>query len=123
MNTIWAKRLTLLNRRGMSTELIVELVKTAYRVWPRTQVRYIFGDKVVDGRSIMGIVTIGADWGDKMLVEARGPDGLEVLETITELFNKKYLMDADGFPVPTARAEWIERPDSVEPPITSAPER
>ena len=121
MNTILAKRLTLLNRRGMSTELMVELVKTVYRVWPRTQVRYIYGDKVVDGRSIMGIVSIGADWGDKMLVEACGPDALEVLETITELFNKRCLMDADRYPVPTAHAEWIERPDSGEPPIPAQP--
>lgn len=114
MNTIWAKRLILLNRRGMSTELMVELVKTSYRVWPRTQVRYIFGDKVVDGRSIMGIVSIGADWGDKMLVEARGPEAREVLETITELFNKNYLRDAERLPVPSAHSEWIERQDSNE---------
>ena len=114
MNTIWAKRLTLLSRRGMSTELMVELVKTVYRVWPRTQVRYIFGDKAVDGRSIMGVVSIGADWGDKMLVEACGPDALEVLKTITELFNKRYLMDAERLPVPSAHSEWIERQDSNE---------
>ena len=121
MSAILAKRLTLLNRRGMSIELMVELVKTAYRVWPRTQVRYILGDKVVDGRSIMGIVSIGADWGDKLLVEAHGLEAREVLETITALFNKRFMMDADWFPVPTARAEWIDRPDSEEPPIPAQP--
>ena len=121
MSAILAKRLTLLNRRGMSIELMVELVKTAYRVWPRTQVRYILGDKVVDGRSIMGIVSIGAVWGEKLLVEARGPEAREVLETITALFNKRFLMDADRYPVPTAHAEWIERPDSEEPPIPAQP--
>ena len=104
MNGIFTKRLTLLNRRGMSIELMVELVKTAYRVWPRTQVRYILGDKVVDGRSIMGIVSIGADWEDELLVESRGPEAREVMETITALFNKRFLMDADWFPVPTASA-------------------
>lgn len=123
MNTIWAKRLTLLNRRGMSTEWMVESVKTAYRVWPRTQVRYIFGDKVVDGRSIMGIVSIGAGWGDKMLVEARGPEAREVLDAITELFNKGFLIDEKCLSIPGAHSKWIEHPDSVATQITPAPER
>jgi phosphocarrier protein len=46
--------------------------------------------QVVDGRSIIGVLTLGAAKGSKIRVEAKGQDAEEAVSTIEELIGKRF---------------------------------
>lgn len=44
----------------------------------------------VDGKSIMGILTLAAEKGSKLLITADGPDEEELMRKVEELFQRKF---------------------------------
>ncbi|MFB3062733.1 MAG: HPr family phosphocarrier protein, partial [Candidatus Binatia bacterium] len=46
--------------------------------------------QVVDGRSIIGLLTLGAAKGSRVRVEAKGNDAQESFKAIEELFEKRF---------------------------------
>jgi phosphocarrier protein HPr len=44
-------------------------------------------DQEVDGKSIMGILTLTAEYGSKLTILAEGPDEQSVMDTMTQFFN------------------------------------
>jgi phosphocarrier protein HPr len=44
----------------------------------------------VDGKSIMGILTLAAEKGSQLAVTADGPDEQQLIEKLDELFRKKF---------------------------------
>ena len=47
-------------------------------------------DTQINGKSIMGLMTIGATKGTKIILIAQGPDAEELLDKIEELINNNF---------------------------------
>ncbi|UYZ13658.1 HPr family phosphocarrier protein [Brevibacillus sp. WF146] len=58
----------------------------------RSTVTLAKGDKQVDGRSILSVMTLGAAQGDVLTVQVDGADEEEVAAAIKELFDKECKM-------------------------------
>ncbi|MCB1196660.1 HPr family phosphocarrier protein [bacterium] len=52
---------------------------------------FIVKDSVeVNGKSIIGIMTLAASYGTKLKLRASGPDAKEAITSLTKLFNEKF---------------------------------
>lgn len=82
------KRLEIKNRLGMHARASALLVQTVNRF--SSEVKISKDDNVVDARSIMGVLTLGAAKGSKVRVEARGDDAREAMLAIEQLIDDKF---------------------------------
>ncbi len=79
---------TIRNRAGMHARPAALLVKTA-----STFTAQIFIEKDgerVNGKSIMGVITLGATYQSQLKVLADGPDELAALDAIERLFENRF---------------------------------
>ena len=83
-----SKRLQIKNRLGLHARAAALLVQTVSRF--SSEVKISKDGQVVDGRSIIGLLTLGAAKGSRVRVEARGNDAKESLQAIEELFEKRF---------------------------------
>lgn len=82
------KKLEIKNRLGLHARAAASLVQTVNRF--TAKVRVSKDGLSVDGRSIMGLLTLGAAKDSKILVEASGPDAEEAVRAIEKLIEKKF---------------------------------
>ncbi len=83
-----SKRLEIKNRLGLHARAAALLVQTVSRF--SSEVKISKDGQVVDGRSIIGLLTLGAAKGSRVRVEAKGNDAEESLKAIEELFEKRF---------------------------------
>lgn len=76
------------NDKGLHTRPSTELVKCATNF--KAQVNLFYGDLVVNAKSLLGILTLGASRGSKIEVEAIGDDAEKAVATILELARNKF---------------------------------
>jgi len=82
------KRLEIKNKLGLHARAAALLVQTVNRF--ASDVKISKDGQVVDGRSIMGVLTLAATKGSKIQVEARGTDADEAVRAIERLVEKKF---------------------------------
>ena len=82
------KRLEIKNRLGLHARASALLVQTINRF--SCEVKISKDDQVVNGRSIIGVLTLGAAKGAKIRVEARGNDAQQAVAAIEELVENKF---------------------------------
>ncbi|MGE5194416.1 MAG: HPr family phosphocarrier protein [Deltaproteobacteria bacterium] len=51
------------------------------------------GDRTVDGKSMLDLLTLAAEHGTVLVLEARGPDALQALDAIVALFERNFAPD------------------------------
>ena len=56
----------------------------------KSEITIIKDDKEYDGKSIMGILSMGAVKGDKILIKAEGNDEEEAVKVLVELIKKGF---------------------------------
>ena len=79
---------TIRNRAGMHARPAALLVKTAAEFESRI---YIEKDSErVNGKSIMGVITLGATYNTPLKVVADGPDEAQALDAIEKLFENRF---------------------------------
>lgn len=79
--------LTISNKLGLHARAAATLVQLTNRFESKIEIEK--DGKVVNGKSIMGIMMLAAAKGNKIVVYAKGPDADKALEAIEELvFNK-----------------------------------
>ncbi len=83
-----SKRLEIKNRLGLHARAAALLVQTVSRF--SSEVKFSKEGQVVNGRSIIGLLTLGAAKGSRVRVEAKGNDAEESLKAIEELFEKRF---------------------------------
>jgi len=83
-----SKRLEIKNRLGLHARAAALLVQTVSRF--SSEVKISKDGQVVDGRSIIGLLTLGAAKGSRVRVEAKGNDAQESFKAIEELFEKRF---------------------------------
>jgi len=80
--------LILLNRTGLHARPAAKLVQTTKKF--RSKISIIKGDQEADAKSIIRILSLGAEEGDKITVKADGEDEEEAFETLTTLVRNKF---------------------------------
>lgn len=79
---------TIRNRAGMHARPAALLVKTASEFESRI---YIEKDSErVNGKSIMGVITLGATYNTPLKIIADGPDETQALDAIEKLFESRF---------------------------------
>jgi phosphocarrier protein len=82
------RTVTIRNRAGMHARPAALLVKTASSFASKI---YIEKDNErVNGKSIMGVITLGATYNTELLVIADGPDEAQAVDAIEKLFESRF---------------------------------
>jgi len=79
---------TILNRAGLHTRPAATLVKTAAKYKSDF---FIYKDGMeINGKSIIGVMTLAAEQGSKLLLKFDGPDENEAASGVVELFERGF---------------------------------
>jgi phosphocarrier protein len=79
---------TIQNRAGIHARPSAMLVQTAKDF--QSTIYLEKGNDRINGKSIMGILTLGASFGTEIRVIAEGEDEQTALEAMVNLFNRKF---------------------------------
>lgn len=91
-DTVGAQTLTrevvVANSQGLHARPADMLAREA-RKW-QSRIELVGEAQRVDGKSILDVLTLAAEAGTRLVVEATGPDAREALEAIGGLFERKF---------------------------------
>jgi phosphocarrier protein NPr/phosphocarrier protein len=76
------------NRQGLHARPADLLAREA-RKW-RSRIELVAASQRADGKSILELLTLAAEAGTRLVVEATGPDAQEALEAIGRLFDRNF---------------------------------
>jgi len=79
---------TIINRLGLHARAATRLVSCASGF--QSEIRVIKGTRSVNGKSIMGVLTLAAGTGTDLLIEAEGEDEQEAFDAIIELIRDRF---------------------------------
>jgi phosphocarrier protein HPr len=82
------KRVEIKNKLGLHARAAALLVQTVKGF--SAEVKISKDGQIVDGRSIMGVLTLAATKGSEIQVEATGKDAEEAVRAIAKLVDKKF---------------------------------
>lgn len=80
--------MTIQNQLGLHTRAAAKLVDTAKRF--ESTIELIFRDRTVDCKSIMGVITLGAQKNNTVDIVIDGNDESDALTAIQKLFDAKF---------------------------------
>ncbi|MGP3779359.1 HPr family phosphocarrier protein [Halanaerobium saccharolyticum] len=83
------KTLTINNETGLHARPASQLVKKAGNF--KSQIEIIVGEKEVNAKSIMGIMSLGLGKGDEITLKAEGEDADAAVEGLTEFIEVELL--------------------------------
>ena len=76
------------NKLGLHARAAVKFVNTANRFG--ADVRIVKDDNEIDGKSILGILTLAATQGTEIALRIDGPDEEAAWEALAELINNRF---------------------------------
>ena len=76
--------ITMPSRLGFHLRVVARFVKCVREF--RSSIRIRKGKVLVDGKSILGLLILGAAWKSKLEIEADGDDAVQAIEGIREFF-------------------------------------
>jgi len=82
------KKIEIKNRLGLHARAAALLVQLVNRF--SADVKFSKDGQVVDGRSIIGVLSLGAAKGSKVRVQTSGRDAKEAMRAIEELIENKF---------------------------------
>lgn len=85
------EKVTVLNEAGLHARPSSVLVKTASGFKSDLQIE-MYGYRV-NGKSILGLMTLAAEQGSEMELIVEGPDEDQAIEALTKLFENKFKRD------------------------------
>ena len=83
-----SREVVVTNAQGLHARPADLLTREARR-W-RSRIELVADAQRVDGKSILEVLTLAAEAGTRLVVEATGPDAREALEAIGGLFERKF---------------------------------
>jgi len=78
----------IVNQNGLHARPAAEIVKIASKF--QADITMVRDDLEVNGKSIMGVMMLAAEYGSTLLVRADGPDAREAVDAIAELIARKF---------------------------------
>ena len=85
---MYKKTIKVINRAGIHARPAAFLVQTAKDF--KCEIIFERGDDRINGKSIMGIITLGATYGSEITLIAEGIDEKEAVEALVKLFETKF---------------------------------
>lgn len=82
------KTLTILNETGIHARPASIIAKATMKF--SSDVFIEVRDKSINAKSIMNILSSGMQKGDEITISASGPDEVEAVETLVDLFNSNF---------------------------------
>jgi phosphocarrier protein len=82
------RQVVIKNRSGLHTRPAATLVKTAARF--KAEFTIIKGDMEINGKSIIGVMTLAAEQGSELLLRFDGEDEAGAAEAIVKLFENGF---------------------------------
>lgn len=83
------KKITIKNKLGMHARAAVKFVNTANRF--SSTVRVVKNGDEIDGKSILGILTLAAVQGTEIILKVSGEDEDRALSALVGLINNNFL--------------------------------
>lgn len=83
------KTLTLVNATGLHARPASLFVQTAAR-FPGTVIKVSAGGREVDGKSIVGMMSLGARQGANITIRAEGPQAAEAVTALARLVEESH---------------------------------
>lgn len=80
--------LHIINQLGLHARASAKFVATASRF--QSKIDVTFEGKTINGKSIMGIMMLGAKYGTVLECIVEGPDEAELREALTHLIHNKF---------------------------------
>ena len=78
----------IVNKNGLHARPAAEIVKLSARF--QSEITIVRDDLEVNGKSIMGVMMLAAEFGASILVRANGPDAEQAVGAIAELVAAKF---------------------------------
>jgi phosphocarrier protein HPr len=78
----------IVNRNGLHARPAAEIVKLSSRF--NCEITIVRDDLEVNGKSIMGVMMLAAEYGSNILVRANGPDAEQAVNAIADLVAAKF---------------------------------
>jgi phosphocarrier protein HPr len=78
----------IVNKNGLHARPAAEVVKTAAKF--KSEITIVRDDLEVNGKSIMGVMMLAAEFGATLTVRAHGPDAQQAVDAITDLITHKF---------------------------------
>ena len=85
---MYQKTVRVINRAGIHARPAALLVQTAKDFV--CEIIFERGDDRINGKSIMGIITLGASYGSDITIIADGIDEIKAVEALARLFETKF---------------------------------
>ncbi|HOJ27126.1 MAG TPA: HPr family phosphocarrier protein [Candidatus Saccharicenans sp.] len=82
------KKVTIKNKLGLHARAAVKFVNLANRF--ASSVRLVKDSSEVDGKSILGILTLAAGQGTQLKLVVSGRDEEQAMKALTELINNRF---------------------------------
>jgi phosphocarrier protein HPr len=82
------RSVTIANRNGLHARPAAEIVKTAAKF--KADITLVRDDLEVNGKSIMGVMMLAAEFGSTLLLRAEGPDAEAAVAAIHALIAGKF---------------------------------
>ena len=82
------KEITVTNRLGLHARPAAKVVQTAGEF--KSEIRLKRDDLEVNAKSILGVMTLAAEMGSKVIIWAEGEDEIGAVEALAKLFEDKF---------------------------------
>ena len=82
------RTVTIQNRNGLHARPAAEIVKTAAKF--KSDITLIRDDLEVNGKSIMGVMMLAAEYGSQLVIRVEGPDEEAALAALATLIESKF---------------------------------
>ncbi len=82
------KLLTVQNRAGIHARPAALIVKVANRY--TSDVFFLKDSMKINGKSIMGVITLGATYKTELLMQCTGPDETQMAEALEHIFENHF---------------------------------
>lgn len=82
------REITLTNRLGLHARPAAKVVQTAGEF--KSEIRLKRDDLEVNAKSILGVMTLAAEMGSKVLIRAEGEDEVQAVQAVAKLFEGKF---------------------------------
>jgi phosphocarrier protein len=83
-----SRNVTIINRLGLHARAAARLVNCASDY--ASEIIVIKGTRSVNGKSIMGVLTLAAATGTELVIEADGTDEKQALKAVVELIRDRF---------------------------------
>ncbi len=78
----------IVNKNGLHARPAAEIVKLVSRY--QCDITLVRDDLEVNGKSIMGVMMLAAEFGSSLVLRAAGPDAEQAVSALTDLIARKF---------------------------------